>query len=226
MAKKKSKSVIATVFDANGRMTADGVEIFQLAQGKGRNKKFETEEVVKVFADAKLEQGNLISVGKRFTQKTALVKSVQVKDGWKFVTLLKCAGDIQVQRVGYYCYEFLKEKAEEKIGTLPVCLSNAAMTVLREYTYWWTINEYVGEALFVMPKIDVRPLDRIVFSRYVSDKDNLQQRTVWMLKEFFYMVDEVDDKRYEGLTVVSASADNRRLPPFAHELWHKHSKNV
>ena len=225
MAKKKSKSVITTVFDANGRMTADGVELFQVAQGKGR-KKFETEEVVKVSPDEKLEPGNLISVGKNFTRKTALVKRVQEKDGWKFVTLLKCAGDIQVQRVGYYRHEFLKEKAEDKIGTLHVCLSNAAMTVLREYTYWLNIKEYVGEALFVMPKIDVRPLDRIKFSRYVGDNDNLEQRTVWVSKEWLYMVDEVDNKRYEGLTVVSASADNRRLPPFAHVLWSEHSKNV
>ena len=220
--KKKKKSVVATVFDASYNTVADQVEIVQIEQSKGRKKNFEPETVVRVAKDVKLQPGNIISVGKGFTQRTALVKSVQAGDDGNLVTVLQCKGDIQVQRVGYYRYE----KEEDKIGTLHVCLSNAAMTVLSDYVCNSSRTEYVGKALFVMPKIDVRPLDRLKFSWYVYDVNELDHRTIWMSKEFFYMVDEVDDKRYERLTVVSASADNRRLPPFAHVLWSEHSKNV
>ena len=219
MAKKKIKSVLATVIDTNHNTVADHVEIFQVEKSKDRKKKFKPETVIRVAKEVQLKQGNLISVGNSFKQRTALVKSVQEGDTDNLVTILHCGGIIQVWRVGYYRYNFLKESTEDKIAMLPVCLSNAARTVLKDYAYDWNLKRYVGKALFITPKIDVRQFDGILFSWYVFSQQ------AYIQKELLYMVDEIDDKSYEGLLAVAASADSGELPR-VHVSWHNHSKNV
>ena len=228
MPKRQSKPKIITgsFYNENHGLRFHNIEIKQVEPEPKKKKSGGSlvETVVAVHKNVKPQQGDVLHVGLGFRSKQALVKSVKFGGEENLVTVVMCNGSAEILRVGWYRNYWLGDKAEDLIGTVLVDHQYAARKITYEHICR-DGKEMVGEAELLMPKCDVRPLDRINFEWYVPEYRGMGE-TTWLHKWFVYVVDAVDTLGFDNLICVTVSADNRRLPDQPGYRWDQHPKNV